>query len=101
MVEPIAAGWITTDEAQALTGYSVAYLRRLANRGDVEARKVGRDWLIWRESLLEYKARMDGLGREKHNPWRADLAEDGRGRGCENAGKDKTNGHTSTGGKEL
>lgn len=81
MIEPIADGWITTDEAQALTGYSVAYLRRLCNRGDVEARKVRRDWLIYRESLLAYKDRMESLGPEKHDPWRADLAEGGRGRG--------------------
>ncbi|MBN1815440.1 MAG: helix-turn-helix domain-containing protein [Anaerolineae bacterium] len=82
MVEPINDGWITTDEAQELTGYSIAYLRRLANRGDIEARKVGRDWLIWRESLLAYKDQMDSLGRAKHNPWRDDLTEGGRGRGA-------------------
>jgi excisionase family DNA binding protein len=80
MIEPIADGWITTDEAQALTGYSVAYLRRLCNRGDVEARKVRRDWLIYRASLMEYKEQMDRLGAQKHNPWRPDLAEEGRGR---------------------
>jgi hypothetical protein len=80
MVEPITEGWIDTGEAQALSGYSGTYLRRLCNRGDVEARKVGRDWLIWRESLLAYRDRMDGLGREKHNPWRDGLARQGRGR---------------------
>jgi hypothetical protein len=80
MVEPIAEGWINTGQAQELTGYSVAYLRRLANRGDVEARKVGRDWLIWRDSLLAYKDRMERLGQAKHNPWRDDLAKHGRGR---------------------
>jgi hypothetical protein len=43
MVKPITKGWIITTEAKALTGYSMAYLRRLCNRGRVEARKVGRD----------------------------------------------------------
>jgi len=79
MTEPIAEGWITTDKAQALTGYACAYMRWLANHGKVEARKVGRDWLIQQESLLAYKARMDALGVQKHNPWREDLGE-GRGR---------------------
>jgi len=80
MVEPITEGWIDTGEAQELSRYSGTYLRRLCNRGDVEARKVGRDWLIWRESLLAYRNRMNSLGREKHNPWREDLAQQGRGR---------------------
>ena len=79
MTEPIE-GWITTDQAQILTSYSQAYLRQLAQRGRIEARKVGRDWLIHRRSLLAYKARMDALGPEKHNPWRDDLAEKCRGR---------------------
>ena len=80
MPEPIAEGWITTEQAEALTGYVSAYLRRLCNRGRVEARKVGRDWLINQESLLAYKAEMDALGDQRHNPWRKDLARQGRGR---------------------
>ena len=76
MSEP-AAGWVTTDEAQMLVGYSRPYLRQLANRGRIEARKVGRDWLIERASVLELKAQMDRLGSDKHNPWRDDLPGDG------------------------
>jgi excisionase family DNA binding protein len=80
MTEPIAENWITTAEAETLTGYSRAYLRGLASRGGVVARKVGRDWLIERESLQAYKARMDELGDRRHDPWRTELAEQGRGR---------------------
>lgn len=80
MAVPIVEGWITTDEAQALTDYSRAYLRWLANQGRIEARKVGRDWLIDRESLLAYKAGMEALGGQKHNPWRDDLNRQGHGR---------------------
>jgi excisionase family DNA binding protein len=61
MSEPITEGWLTTDQAQTLTGYARTYLRLLASRGRVEARKVGRDWLLNRENLLAYKARMDAL----------------------------------------
>jgi len=80
MVDPLAAGWLTTDEAETLTGYSIAYLRRLATQGRIAARKIGRDWVIYQESLLAYKERMDALGVDKHNPWREDLAVQGRGR---------------------
>jgi len=72
-------GWITTNVGAALTGYSAAYIRMLAGGGRVEARRVGRDWLVSRKALLAYKTRMDALGSAKHNPWREDLEED-RGR---------------------
>ena len=80
MTEPIADGWITTEQAEACIGYASAYLRRLANQGRVEARKIGRDWLINQESLLAYKREMNALGRQRHNPWRKGLAQQGRGR---------------------
>ena len=78
-------GWITTSEAAELTGYEQAYFRILAKQGKVAAIKVGRDWLLDRESLLAYKARMDVLGPQKHNPWREDLQVGGR-RGEQDAG---------------
>jgi hypothetical protein len=80
MTGPLAEGWITIEEAEHLTGYCTAYLRRLANQRRVDARKVGRDWVFHRENLLAYKERMDTLGTEKHNPWREDLVSQGRGR---------------------
>jgi len=80
MPEPITEGWITTDAAQILTDYAQAYLRQLASQERIKARKVGRDWLIHQESLLAYKTQMEALGDQRHNPWREDLAEQGRGR---------------------
>lgn len=80
MTSPVAEGWITTDDAAALTGYARATVRRLVGQGQVEARKVGRDWLVNRESLLAYRGRMDELGNERHNPWRGELVQQGRGR---------------------
>jgi excisionase family DNA binding protein len=80
MGEPIVEGWLSTAEANELTGYSFGYLRRLAKQGRIEARKVSRDWLLHRESLLSYKAEMECLGTGKHNPWREELAEQERGR---------------------
>lgn len=68
-------GWITTAEAANLTGYTVVYVRCLARKRQIEAIKTGRVWLILRASLLAYKARMDTLGPQKHNPWREDANE--------------------------
>jgi len=73
-------GWVNTTEAAELTGYSQAYMRQLIQKKQIEAVKVGRDWLINRESLLAYKHQMDILGPEKHNPWREDLTDQERGR---------------------
>lgn len=63
-------GWVNTKEAAALTDYTRVYIRQLIKSRKVEAVKTGRDWLINRASLLAYKARMDTLGPQKHNPWR-------------------------------
>ena len=80
MSELIAQGWADTREAATVTGYTAAYVRQLIRRGRIEARKVGRDWLVSLSSLLAYKHQMEALGSEKHNPWRDDLVASGRGR---------------------
>ena len=81
----IGEEWLTTEDAARVSGYSQAYMRQLAQRGEVTAIKAGRDWLLERAALLEYKRRMEALGDNKHNPWkedREDLAVAGRGRGA-------------------
>lgn len=60
--------WLSTEAAAKLTGYHIKYLRELARRGRILARKVSRDWLINRDSLLAYKTRMNSLGTAKHDP---------------------------------
>jgi len=84
--EDVIEGWLTTEQAGELTGYNVKYLRWLAGQGRIEARKIGRDWLIGQEDLLAYKAEMDALGDQKHNPWREDLTGQGRGRRADGEG---------------
>lgn len=50
-------GWITTEEARELTGYSVRHLQRLARGGHVVAEKqYGGTWSIDQESLLAHQA---------------------------------------------
>jgi excisionase family DNA binding protein len=64
----LPAGWLTTEEAQDLTGYSIAHLRRLARDRRVNARKLaGQLWLFERASLAEYKATVrPGPKRRNH-----------------------------------
>jgi excisionase family DNA binding protein len=62
--------WITTNEATSIVGYVVEYVRCLAREGRIHAEKRGRDWWVDRADLLRYKAQMDRLGEQKHNPWR-------------------------------
>ncbi|MDW8069391.1 MAG: helix-turn-helix domain-containing protein [Anaerolineae bacterium] len=75
MTQAAIQEWITTKEAARLAGYTAVYIRRLIRTKRVNAVKRGRDWLIDRVSLLAYKARMDALGTQKHNPWREDANE--------------------------
>jgi len=76
----IGTEWLTTEQAAELTGYTQVYMRQLALRGQVEAVKAGRDWLLNRASLLEFARKMEAMGTAKHDPWRPDLEADGRGR---------------------
>lgn len=67
MPEPIPQGWLTTAEAEEVSGYTRAHLRYLASTDKVEARKVSdRLWLISRESLEQYQANVrPGRPRER------------------------------------
>jgi hypothetical protein len=57
MTDILPAGWLTREQAQALTGYSEDHLTRLARGGKVTAQKLaGQLWLFDRESLTTYQA---------------------------------------------
>jgi len=60
--------WITTQEAAELTGYSSELFRMLARKGAIKAQKLGRDWLLSREAVLDHLEEMRALGTDKHNP---------------------------------
>ena len=57
---------MTLTEAAALLGVAASTLRVQANRGQLKARKVGRDWHVTRREIERY--RRESLGRHKGPP---------------------------------
>jgi len=49
---------LTINEAAEQTGYNPEYLRRLAREGEIDARKLGQQWLLSPESVAAYAERM-------------------------------------------
>ncbi len=64
----VSEGWIGSQEAAKLTGYTIRYLCKLARDGRLRTTKLGRDWLFERESLLKWRDQMKKLGAKKHSP---------------------------------
>jgi len=48
--------YLTTSEASETLGYTIQHTRRLVREGRLQGAKMGRDWMILRESLAEYVA---------------------------------------------
>ena len=60
------ADYITADEAADISGYDVQHVRRLMRAHKIKGRKAGLVWLIERESLQEYLAKVKALGTKKY-----------------------------------
>ncbi len=60
------ADYITADEAADISGYDVQHVRRLMRAHRIKGRKAGLVWLIERESLHEYLAKVEALGTKKY-----------------------------------
>lgn len=54
---------MTTREAAEDLGYTIQHTRLLIRQGKIEASKFGRDWLVVRESVVEYKVGQENSGR--------------------------------------
>ncbi len=63
----LAAGYLCTQDAAALLGYTVQHTRLLIRQGKIQAAKLGRDWLVVRESVAQYQA---GLAFHEEPPAR-------------------------------
>ena len=55
---------ISITEAAALSGLSADHLRRLAEKGRLKARKIGRNWITTREAVAEYMASPEARSRD-------------------------------------
>ncbi len=78
---PTNENWVGTKRAAEISGYSRVHIRRLVHLGLVQAcRPGGRDILIQVASLQRYMQRMAELGTQRHNAWREELIQQGRGR---------------------
>jgi uncharacterized protein YuzE len=60
---PRPESWSTLSEAAKESGLSANTLRVLVNRGRIEARKQGRDWLVDDASLWNYLEAREARGR--------------------------------------
>lgn len=54
--------WVTAGEAAALAGISGRSVRRLAASGRVIARRAGHEWLIDRQSAIDYGRARNAAG---------------------------------------
>lgn len=54
---------MTTREAAEDLGYTIQHTRLLIRQRKIEASKFGRDWLVVRESVVEYKTGQENSGR--------------------------------------
>jgi excisionase family DNA binding protein len=53
--------FITVGEAAAVLGYSVQHTRLILRQGKLRGTKIGRDWVVPREEVIEYNNRKINL----------------------------------------
>jgi excisionase family DNA binding protein len=53
-LEDLTAQLISVTEAHERTGLSLAWIRRLLQRGEIEGVKVGRNWLTTERAVRDY-----------------------------------------------
>lgn len=55
--------YITTDEAAKLSGFTEQYIRKMIREQRIEGKKLRRDWILKRDSLLKFLATERKVGR--------------------------------------
>jgi len=56
---------LTVNEAAKLSGYNPEHVTRLIREGKVKARKFSIVWMVSRESLLAYMAKVQAMGEKR------------------------------------
>jgi hypothetical protein len=54
---------ISTSDAASILGITIQAVGGLLRRGTIEGQKLGRDWVVYKDSVLNYKAQKEA--REK------------------------------------
>lgn len=57
--------WITVNEAVKLSGYHPDTLRELIRDGKIAGKKVSIVWLVDRDSLMAYLAKIEARGQKR------------------------------------
>jgi excisionase family DNA binding protein len=58
---------ISLAEAAAISGLHRGHLRRLAEQGELKARKIARNWVTTRRAVEEY---LGDIEKRKNDPWK-------------------------------
>jgi excisionase family DNA binding protein len=56
---------ISTSEAALILGVTLQSVGGLLRRGTIEGKKIGRDWVVSKDSVLSYKAEKEAKEKEK------------------------------------
>ena len=67
LLKRLQEGPISLSEAATLSKLHPDHLRKLAQRGVIRARKIGRNWVTSREAVLEY---LGDLEKRSRNPFK-------------------------------
>ncbi len=57
---------ISLSEAAAISGLSIAHLRRLADQGRLPARKIGRNWVTTADAVATYVKDAEKRSKDPH-----------------------------------
>ena len=56
---------ISTSEAASILGITLQAVGGLLRRGTIEGQKLGRDWVVFKDSVLRYKAQKEAKEKEQ------------------------------------
>ncbi len=57
---------ISTSEAVSILGITIQAVGGLLRRGTIKGQKIGRDWVVSKESVLSYKAKKKAREKQKN-----------------------------------
>lgn len=65
---------ISTSEAASILGITIQAVGGLLRRGTIEGQKIGRDWIVSKDSVLSYKAQKKAKEKAQKKSVRASVS---------------------------